>query len=94
MKISLTEKQLDTILEAIDFWQGSLIGIEDYATEYRRAEKIDQVIRDKARKARAEAELKDTEKALARAIQLFNINDPEQVREVTALKMRLKELRA
>lgn len=94
MKITLTEKQLDTILEAIDFWQGSLIGIEDYKEEYRRAEKIDQVIRDKARKARAEAELKETEKALTRAIQLFNINDPEQVREVTALKMRLKELRA
>jgi hypothetical protein len=94
VKITLTEKQLDTILEAIDFWQGSLIGIEDYKEEYRRAEKIDQVIRDKARKARAEAELKETEKALTRAIQLFNINDPEQVREVTALKMRLKELRA
>lgn len=94
MKISLTEKQLETILEGLDFWQGSLIGIEDYKEEYRRAEKIDQILRDKARKARAEAELKDTEKALTRAIQLFNINDPEQVREVTALKMRLKELRA
>lgn len=55
MKITLTEKQLDTILEAIDFWQGSLIGIEDYKEEYRRAEKIDQVIRDKASKARAKA---------------------------------------
>lgn len=94
MKITLTEKQLETILEGLDFWQGSLIGIEEYATEYRRAEKIDAVIRDKARKARAEAELKETEKALTRAIQLFNINDPEQVREVAALKMRLKELRA
>jgi len=94
VKITLTEKQLETILEGLDFWQGSLIGIEEYATEYRRAEKIDAVIRDKARKARAEAELKETEKALTRAIQLFNINDPEQVREVAALKMRLKELRA
>jgi hypothetical protein len=94
VKISLTEKQLETILEGLDFWQGSLIGIEDYTTEYRRAEKIYETLLDKARKARAEAELKDTEKALARAIQLFNINDPEQVREVTALKMRLKELRA
>lgn len=94
MKISLTEKQLETILEGLDFWQGSLIGIEDYATEYRRAEKIYETLLDKARKARAEAELKDTEKALTRAIQLFNINDPEQVREVTALKMRVKELRA
>jgi hypothetical protein len=94
MKISLTEKQLDTILEGLDFWQGSLTGIEEHATEYRRAEKIYETLLDKARKARAEAELKDTEKALTRAIQLFNINDPEQVREVTALKMRVKELRA
>ena len=94
MKITLTEKQLDTILEGLDFWQGSLIGIDDYKEEYRRAEKIDQILRDKASKARKEEELKNTEKALTRAIQLFNINDPEQVREVAALKMRVKELRA
>ncbi len=94
MKITLTEKQLDTILEGLDFWQGSLIGIEDYATEYRRAEKIDQILRDKARKARAEAELKDTEKALTRAIQLFNPNEPEQVLELAILKRKIKELRA
>lgn len=50
MKITLTEKQLDTILEGLDFWQGSLIGIEDYKEEYRRAEKIDQVLREKMRK--------------------------------------------
>jgi hypothetical protein len=94
VKITLTEKQLDTILEGLDFWQGSLIGIEDYATEYRRAEKIDQILRDKARKARAEAELKDTEKALTRAIQLFNPNEPEQVLELAILKRKIKELRA
>ncbi len=52
MKITLTEKQLETILEGLDFWQGSLIGIEDYATEYRRAEKIYDTLVDKARKAR------------------------------------------
>ena len=55
MKITLTEKQLDTILEGLDFWQGSLIGIDDYKEEYRRAEKIDQILRDKASKARAKA---------------------------------------
>lgn len=55
MKITLTEKQLDAILEGLDFWQGSLIGIEDYKEEYRRAEKIDQILRDKASKARAKA---------------------------------------
>jgi hypothetical protein len=55
MKIHLTEKQLETILEGLDFWQGSLTGIEEHATEYRRAEKIDQILRDKASKARAKA---------------------------------------
>ncbi len=55
MKITLTEKQLDAILEGLDFWQGSLIGIDDYKEEYRRAEKIDQILRDKASKARAKA---------------------------------------
>lgn len=55
MKITLTEKQLETILEAIDFWQGSLVGIEEYATEYKRACKIDEVIRDKRSQARAKA---------------------------------------
>jgi hypothetical protein len=94
VKISLTEKQLETILEGLDFWQGSLIGIEDYTTEYRRAEKIYETLLDKARKARAEAELKDTEKALARAIQLFNPNEPEQVLELAILKRKIKELRA
>jgi len=52
MKIELTDKQLDTLLEAIDFWQGSLVGIEEYETEYKRACKIDETLRDKARKAR------------------------------------------
>lgn len=52
MKISLTEKQLETILEGLDFWQGSLIGIEEYATEYKRAEKIYETLEEKARKAR------------------------------------------
>jgi CHASE3 domain sensor protein len=78
----------------LDFWQGSLTGVEDYASEYRKAEKMYDTLLNKVRKARAEAELKDTEKALTRAIQLFNINDPEQVREVTTLKMKVKELRA
>lgn len=55
MKITLTEKQLETILEGLDFWQGSLIGIEEHATEYRRAEKIYETLLDKARKARAKA---------------------------------------
>lgn len=55
MKITLTEKQLDTILEGLDFWQGSLIGIEEHSAEYRRAEKIDLILRDKASKARAKA---------------------------------------
>ena len=55
MKITLTEKQLETILEACDFWQGSLIGIEDYATEYKRACKIEEVIREKRSQARAKA---------------------------------------
>ena len=41
-KITLTDKQIETILEAIDFWQGSLIGIEEYATEYRRAVSIEK----------------------------------------------------
>ena len=94
MKISLTEKQLETILEGLDFWQGSLTGIEEHATEYRRAEKIYETILDKAHKARAEAELKDTEKALTRAIQLFNPNEPEQVLELAILKRKIKELRA
>jgi hypothetical protein len=52
MKIELTEKQLDTILEGLDFWQGSLIGIEEYATEYKRACKIEEKLREKARNAR------------------------------------------
>jgi hypothetical protein len=55
VKITLTEKQLETILEGLDFWQGSLIGIEEHATEYRRAEKIYETLLDKARKARAKA---------------------------------------
>ena len=52
MKIFLTEKQLDTLLEAIDFWQGSLVGIEEYKSEYNRAVKIEQVLSQKARDAR------------------------------------------
>jgi len=52
MKIELTEKQLDAILEGLDFWQGSLIGIEEYATEYKRACKIEETLRNKARGAR------------------------------------------
>ena len=52
MKIELTDKQLDTLLEAIDFWQGSLVGIEEYAAEYKRACKIDETLRDKMSKAR------------------------------------------
>jgi hypothetical protein len=52
MKIELTEAQLDTILEGLDFWQGSLIGIEEYATEYKRACKIEEKLREKARNAR------------------------------------------
>jgi hypothetical protein len=52
MKIELTENQLDAIYEALDFWQGSLIGIEDYATEYRRAVRTEEMLRDKARKAK------------------------------------------
>jgi len=52
MKIELTENQLDVILEGLDFWQGSLVGIEEYATEYKRARKIEETLRDKARKAR------------------------------------------
>ena len=55
MKIELTEKQLETILEACDFWQGSLIGIEEYASEYKRAVKIEEVIRTKRSQARAKA---------------------------------------
>ena len=50
MKISLTEKQIDTILEGLDFWQGSLIGIEEHATEYRRAEKMYETLQEKIRK--------------------------------------------
>jgi hypothetical protein len=53
MKINLTEKQLDAVLEAIDFWQGSLVGIDEYAAEYKKACKIDEVIRDKRSQARA-----------------------------------------
>ena len=53
MKIELTEKQIDTLLEAIDFWQGSLVGIDEYKTEHSRACKIEETLRDKARKARA-----------------------------------------
>ena len=52
MKIELTENQLDTILEGLDFWQGSLIGIEEYATEYKRACKIEEKLRERARNAR------------------------------------------
>lgn len=51
MRITLTDKQLDTLLEAIDFWQGSLVNIEEYAAEYKRACKIDETLRDKMRKA-------------------------------------------
>jgi hypothetical protein len=53
MKIHLTEKQLETILEGLDFWQGSLTGIEEHATEYRRAERIYETLLEKAQKARA-----------------------------------------
>lgn len=94
MKIDLTEKQIETLLEGLDFWQGSLEGVTEYASDYRKAERMLETLQDKARKARAEAELKDTEKALTRALQLFNINDPEQVREVATLKMKVRELRA
>jgi hypothetical protein len=52
MKIELTENQLDAIYEALDFWQGSLIGIDEYATEYRRAVRTEEMLRDKARKAK------------------------------------------
>ena len=55
MKINLTEKQLDTILEGLDFWQGSLIGIEEHSAEYRRAERIYETLCDKASKARVKA---------------------------------------
>ena len=55
MKITLTEKQLETILEGLDFWQGSLEGVEEYATDYRKAEKMLETLLDKARKARAKA---------------------------------------
>jgi hypothetical protein len=53
MKIHLTEKQLETILEGLDFWQGSLTGIEEHATEYRRAERMYETLLEKAQKARA-----------------------------------------
>lgn len=52
MKITLTEKQLDAILEGLDFWQGSLIGIEEHSTEYRRAERMYETLLEKASKAR------------------------------------------
>jgi hypothetical protein len=55
VKINLTDKQLDTILEGLDFWQGSLVGIEEHASEYRRAERIYEILQDKASKARVKA---------------------------------------
>lgn len=55
MKISLTEKQLETILEGLDFWQGSLEGVTEYASDYRKAEKMLETLLDKASKARAKA---------------------------------------
>lgn len=50
MKIDLTPNQIDTLFEAIDFWQGSLIGIDDYKTEYNRACKIETILREKMNK--------------------------------------------
>ena len=55
MKITLTEKQLETILEGLDFWQGSLEGVTEYASDYRKAEKMLETLLDKASKARAKA---------------------------------------
>jgi hypothetical protein len=55
MKISLTEKQLETLLEGLDFWQGSLEGVAEYASDYRKAEKMLETLLDKASKARAKA---------------------------------------
>ena len=52
MKIDLTDNQIDILLEAIDFWQGSLVGIEEYEKEYKRARKMEETLRDKVRKAR------------------------------------------
>lgn len=44
MKLELTKNQIDTILEAIDFWQGSLIGIDDYKAEYSKAVRIEKAL--------------------------------------------------
>jgi len=55
VKISLTEKQLETILEGLDFWQGSLEGVTEYASDYRKAERMLETLQDKASKARAKA---------------------------------------
>ena len=93
MKISLTEKQLETILDGLDFWQGSLEGVEEYSRDYRKAEKMLETLQDKARKARAEEELERAETALAKAHKGHNINDPQQVRELELLKMRVKVLK-
>ncbi len=52
MKIELTEKQIETLQESLDFWCGSLVGIEEYATEYKRARKMEETLLQKIRKAR------------------------------------------
>jgi hypothetical protein len=93
MKLELTEKQVETLLEAVDFWKGSLVGIEDYKAEYSRADRIESVLSNKARKARAESKLAEAEKNLNKALKVFNINDPEQVKEVAILKATVRELR-
>lgn len=58
MKLELTEKQIETLLEAVDFWQGSLIGIEEYKSEYKRAEKIGETLLEKRREARSKTPAK------------------------------------
>ena len=55
MKITLTEKQLDAILEGLDFWEGSLVGIEEYKAEYKRACNMSELLRVKRSAARAKA---------------------------------------
>lgn len=49
-KITLTDNQIETLLEALDFWQGSLIGVEEYASEYRRALSMEKTLLAKVRK--------------------------------------------